>query len=106
MATKIGERVTAILSVDGVGRKVYMLGEGIYSGNEIPHDAAGPMASMLVQYGMPSPKIDLDSGEVVYGCECWWGPVAQVQAQYAGFTIIPVSITEERKKVGGPCADC
>ena len=43
------------------------------------------------------PKIILDDGEVVWGCECWWGP----EAGYASFRGTRVekrcSIADERK---------
>lgn len=44
-----------------------------------------------------NPKIILDDGEVVWGCECWWGP----EAGYASFRGTRVekrcSIADERE---------
>lgn len=106
MSTKIGERVVAIRNVDGVAQKLYSFGEGVYVGNEVPHDGAGPLVDMLIQHNLPSPKINLDSGQSVYGCECWWGPVSQVYFKYAGYAVIHVDVDEYRKNNGGPCRGC
>ena len=61
----IGERVIAILSAkDGV---VYSLGEGVYAGHQTPP------AELFGDFpGMTSPRIDLDTGQTVWGVECWW----------------------------------
>ena len=61
--TKVGDRVTAIRNAEkGI---VYSFGDGIYAGDFIPPDDIG--------FGIPNPRIDLDSGGSVWGCECWWG---------------------------------
>ena len=75
------------------------LGEGDYMGNvtvyivfpcdpEAPTDAISsfPDAEVYpdeVPEGMEvgeipdNPKIELDSGEIVYGCQVWWEPIAK-----------------------------
>jgi hypothetical protein len=63
---KIGDRVGAMMSGrDGV---IEFLGFGVYQGEEVP-----PKEIMGFNFGYPNPKILLDNGEVVWGCECWWG---------------------------------
>ncbi|MDR1516457.1 MAG: hypothetical protein LBS45_12265 [Synergistaceae bacterium] len=58
---KIGLRVLAFR--DATDTEVNIYGYGAYVGNE-PCPVMG---------GIPNPKIVLDSGDVVWGCECWWG---------------------------------
>jgi hypothetical protein len=76
---KIGQRVGAILSAgDGV---VKLLGYGIYVGDEVPPSSGGWMAEALAEHGLKNPRLDLDSGETVWGCQCWWGPEDEVKAK-------------------------
>ena len=71
---QIGERVGAIISASP--DRVRMFGYGTYQGEEIPpSEIIGPFGPMKI----PNPKILLDSGEVVWGCECWWGPEVKIQ---------------------------
>ena len=72
--TKIGSRVIAVACAeDG---KVKTFGEGTYAGDFIPgEEVAGWMGEALREHGVPNPRIDLDNGKVVWGCECWWGDV-------------------------------
>lgn len=75
--TKIGERVGAIL--DGDYEKIEFLGYGTYQGNQIPKEGFGIMAEGCRNQGIENPCIHLDSGKVVYGCECYWGPEDQIK---------------------------
>jgi len=34
---------------------------------------------LRIREGTLNPKIVLDSGEVVWGCECWWGNAKEIQ---------------------------
>lgn len=73
MALK-GTRVLAIISAkDGV---ILSLGEGVYDGDATPPEDIAWVPGML------NPKIILDSGKVVWGCECWWGPVDAVKDKF------------------------
>ena len=73
--TSIGDRVVAIVGTkDGVTR---WLGEGVYAGDfPVAPEAAG------LNFGQLNPRIDLDCGKSVWGCECWWGPKGKVEAQW------------------------
>ena len=72
---KKGTRVIALVSVKaGV---VESFGAGEYVGDEIPPKEIGGF-----NMGAPNPKILLDSGETVWGCECWWGPEEQIRKRY------------------------
>ena len=95
-----GRRVGAILSADEGTMKVNVLGFGVYAGECVPpphwplpmvgkyaEEAAdafyGPGSTepdtakwdeyVHDVYGLTNPKIELDSGAVVWGRMCWWG---------------------------------
>ena len=77
-----GTRVYAIQEADD--DTVRAFGEGVYIGDEIPPadglDAPqGWIADTIREHGHTNPKILLDSGVVVWGCECWWGCAAPEQ---------------------------
>ena len=95
---KVGDRVGAVLSASE--DQVFVLGYGVYEGlHPIGPEAVGALACALRIVGKPNPRIRLDSGEIVYGCECWWGPEEQVKTQVAQYDIVHnVSIDEERAK--------
>lgn len=95
---KIGDRVGAIIGGDA--KRVELLGFGVYSGDEVPEGARG-MGPLMVEAGMTNPKITLDNGDVVWGCECWWGPEAEIirrieEWRAAGAEIIDVRIADAR----------
>ena len=73
---RIGTRVGAILSADD--REVRLFGYGVYQGDEIPPEGTGGLGSLIRECGHKNPKIVLDSGEIVWGCECWWGPEQKI----------------------------
>ena len=116
MRVKQGERVYAVLSATAT--EVSFLGFGVYVGDEVPPVPMGMIravfrATTWAEFDRivaedtdcvsnpavrPSnPKIILDDGEVVWWCECWWGP----EAGYASFRGTRVekrcSIADERK---------
>jgi hypothetical protein len=67
---KAGDRVGAISSLDnGIA---YLFGYGVYDGDFIPENAVGFLAEACREHGVKNPRIKLDSGKTVYGCECWW----------------------------------
>ena len=65
---KEGERVGAIR--DANTEVVNFFGYGVFDGDQKHPDM-----------GFPNPHITLDSGEVVWGCECWWGPEDKIKAK-------------------------
>ncbi len=118
---KVGSRVGAIL---GSKEKVVdFLGYGVYEGDfdpDKPEDApraVGAIADMgrqaaviaaenNIAYLRRNPKIRLDNGKIVWGCECWWGSEEEVKKQIEaykgkGYTINEVDIDEIRKKYMG-----
>lgn len=96
---KIGERVGAILGRDDATKTVKFFGYGIYEGDEVPPSHVNPPLNS----GNPNPKILLESGKVVWGCESWWGPVARIekmleQAKTNGYAVVEVDVDEVRKR--------
>lgn len=96
MKTSIGSRVGVILGTDNM--VVNWLGYGTYQGEQIPPTGVGGY-----NYGLPTPKLVLDNGDVVWGCESWWGSEADIKAQLEiyrakGYTITTVSIVEARNE--------
>lgn len=91
MSETVGMRVGAILGTED--NVVRFLGYGVYEGEEVPPD--GPLHSM----SLPNPKIKLDTGEVVWGYQCWWGPEQKIKGQMdtyvsEGWTIEPITMTK------------
>lgn len=99
MRLEIGTRVMAISHVEG--DKVFAFGEGVYEGDFVPDDDACGFAEMAREYGMANPKIRLDSGDVIWGAECWWFPVEEAKDAMVGMEIVEVSIVEGRKAQRG-----
>jgi len=96
---KPGDRVGAILGSDPHG-KTEFLGYGVYEGDEIPRtDAICGSARILRKNKQTNPKILLDSGSVVWGCECWWGPEEEVKKLLEGIKEVKkVDICDVREK--------
>ena len=88
---KKGDRVGAVQSVtNGVAR---LYGYGKYVGDEVPGDEVGGL-----NVGLANPKIELDNGKHVFGCECWWSPEEEMRKMLAQCDeVIEVDIDEVRK---------
>jgi hypothetical protein len=93
---KIGDRVGCFLSV--VHDTALFLGWGTYVGDEVPpNEGHSSLTAYLSGLRQANPKILLDSGDVVWGCECWWGPEAEVKAECARMKkVINITMTEAR----------
>lgn len=97
---KPGERVAAILRA--TEDEVWYLGAGVFVGYEVPDESAAGMAALAREAECENPKILLDSGEVVWGGECWWGPEQAVLTRVAKFkTRHDISITVARADAQG-----
>lgn len=83
---QVGDRVGAIShEEEGVS---YLFGYGVYEGDKL-HPGLG----------FNNPCIKLDSGALVWGCECWWGPEAEIKAHVANFEkTVEIDIDAERKR--------
>jgi len=75
MKTKIGSRVIAVYeSKDNV---LSYFGREVYAGDfDLPPNVGG------FNFGQKNPRIDLDNGQTVWGCECWWGSEKAVEKQF------------------------
>lgn len=95
-----GERVGAVLSADQTSVK--FLGWGVFLGREVPGDnVGGSMGNFLREMGVTNPKIKLDNGKVVWGCECWWGSETEVKKMLEGRAVVEVDIDEVRRAARG-----
>lgn len=96
-----GDRIGAILGKkDGV---IELLGYGTFTGHAVPVEAVGAFAEMLKEWERKNPRLQLDNGKIVYGCECWWGSEAAIMSelvrqQEIGFIVVEVDIDEVRAK--------
>lgn len=50
---------------------LYVLGEGVYDGDVVPSLENGSGYRAGIDY--LTPKINLQDGNTIYGCECYWG---------------------------------
>lgn len=75
----VGSRVFAVMSADD--ETVFSLGSGEYVGDKKPE-------------GFPreNPCIHLDSGDIVWGMQCWWGPEERFEGWVKGrkVELVPV----------------
>jgi len=62
-------RVIAIRDADEQTVNIY--GYGTYVGDE-PCELA---------FGLTNPKIVLDDGQIVWGCQCWWGDSERLERE-------------------------
>lgn len=97
MKKVIGRRVYAVKNADE--DNVYLYGFGVLEGYEIPSGAVGDTAKLALQSGNLNPKITLDSGETVWGCEIWWGPENQFNQERKN--VVNVNISHDRAKYTG-----
>ena len=85
--------------MDADDRQVRVFGYGEYAGDEIPPEGVSLDLDILAEVKCPNPKIVLDSGQVVWGCECWWGPEAKAAAWIGKRAMVNVDIEAERARV-------
>lgn len=74
----------------------YIFGVGKYEGDEVPPADTGGFGRLLHESGIPNPKLVLDNGDVVWGCECWWGPEDASRDRLGDREIVHVSIADYR----------
>lgn len=101
LTAEVGDRVGALISAtDG---KVEFLGYGEYVGEEVPPPDSLGFGEILNDVDRENPKLELDNGETVYGCECWWGYEDKVKKRLEeykdeGMTVEEVSIEDLREE--------
>lgn len=90
-------RVGAILSISQEGIAKF-LGYGDYTEDVVPEEGVGGMGDILRKGSVPNPRIVLDCGKVVWGCECWWAEEDRVKERLAACSeVINVDIEQHRK---------
>ena len=99
--TNIGERVGAILCQEE--DRIEFLGYGVYEGDFFPAEAVGAVAKDVQETRFTNPRIRLDNGKVVYGCECWWGNEDEIKSALEehvrhGYKIIERDIDKVREE--------
>jgi hypothetical protein len=92
-----GERAGAIHAIDRKAKTAEIFGYGEYVGDEVPVEAVNDRATYNRSHGIKNPKIVLDDGKVVYGCECQWDTEAHVRKMLAGYTVTTVDIDVVRE---------
>ena len=98
MKREPGSRIGALQSANQ--SEVRLFGYGTYQGDHVPpDDVMGPFNSRIGLFGCRNPKLVMDDGTVVWGCECWWGPEDQIAEAIAGRTVVIVQPART------PCTD-
>jgi len=94
----IGDRVGAIVS--SKGQTVNIFGYGIYLGDQVPTDEVIFMGGRYTEMapGLKNPAIRLDNGDVVFGCECWWGSEEKVRQKIGDREVRVISVQEYRRR--------
>lgn len=89
-----GDRVGVMLGAKA--DIIEFIGYGTYLGEEIPPPEIGGYNFQAL-----TPKIQLDDGKIVWGCEIWWGDETAMKRninawEVEGFTIQTIDIDEAR----------
>ena len=85
---QVGDRIGAMRNADK--ETVYLYGYGTYQGDEIPpEDVMGPV-SRLGLLGIKNPKLLMDDGTVVWGCESWWASEATARKSIGNRQVVIV----------------
>lgn len=82
---QVGSRVGAIRNSNE--STVYLFGWGVYVGHQLGAPSLGEF---------PNPKIELDGGGVVWGCECWWGSEQRMREAIEGREVVIVPLPERK----------
>lgn len=92
---KVGDKVLALMSANET--TYYSYGAGIYQGDEVPPPGVGiNLGFDLNAEKIPNPKIQLENGDIVWGCECWWHEYDSYIKALEGLKEVKVSIEDFR----------
>lgn len=97
----VGRKVLAVNTINNERRYVEVLGRGTFLGVFPPDTALGNIADDVRELGELNPKIELNDGQIVWGCECWWmdayrGDMWLAELASIGYEIRDVSISDLR----------
>jgi len=91
---KQGGRVGAICG-ENEAKEVEFFGYGVYEGRKPPPPGVKFMGIECSEVpGYEAVSIKLDSGKVVFGCECWWSSEEEVRKLLAGYAVEGKKIVE------------
>lgn len=74
---KPGERVGVLIRVSSEEKIAIHMGFGIYEGYHVPEKNQG--LDLFHDNNIRNPRIKLDTGEIVWGCQVWWGSEEKVK---------------------------
>lgn len=101
---RAGQRVLAIHTINNDEKYVTVFGRGKLLGSAYPEGAVGPVAEEVRAEGADAKnvKIELDGGEIIWGCECWWmdgykGDMWLMELASLKYDIRDISITDMRE---------
>jgi hypothetical protein len=101
---QVGMRVGAVMSADP--NTVHLFGYGVFNGDkEFDPELGIRVFGAVPPEGLTNPEILLDSGEKVYGCECWWGPEDDVKGSIGDREVVIVSPKAERERHAAKAVD-
>tara|TARA_Y100000310_G_C20546244_1_gene745710 strand:+ start:184 stop:510 length:327 start_codon:yes stop_codon:yes gene_type:complete len=95
----IGDRVGAIAGSNEQG--VDFFGYGTYLGDRQPTSDVNFMGTRyedVAVKGFKNPAIKLDNGDIVFGCECWWGAERAIKSNLKDRKIRTITVKEYREK--------
>jgi hypothetical protein len=101
---KIGDRVAAVMEINDEERKVLLFGAGVYVGDVVPENPSSTLAVYCARNQLANPKIQLDDGKIIFGCECWWDDEAVItdiieRFLKKGYALVHVNIDTERENL-------
>jgi len=102
-----GSRVGAVMDMSQEEGKARLFGYGVYEGDyKVGDEESDPMPvgdvaelSGVLGGEVMNPRIRLDNGDVVWGCECWWGPEDAVKRTLEDYEVEMVDIKQKRVEV-------
>lgn len=95
---KPGDRVGAIVCATKETKTVEFAGYGIYKGDEIPPEGIEFMGQDLHKLERPNPRLDMDNGKTVWGCQVWWGTEIAVKKQIVRFEKSGYTVTDPKEE--------
>jgi hypothetical protein len=69
--SEVGERVGVILGTEE--KVIQFLGYGTYEGSFVPPPGVEIFGVDLNKGKITNPRLKLDNGDIVWGCQVWWG---------------------------------
>ncbi len=94
-STSDGPEVAVVVSLDD--DTLYFLGYGRVGPAQVPPEGLGMLTDALHAANERTPTITMDTGETVYGCECWYGDAAEFDATANESDLESVTVAEMRE---------